>query len=196
MSRTTPPPAMPPAGMPDPERKPNPQAQTPGAAAQAPNNTTPMAPSVGASAPPNKAGQPADRAHSRPPHHAQHAAHKMSSPPGTAGGNGAPKAAPPGAPGTAKPGAKPVPGAPPAAGGMPPIDQLQGRPIGRVLTKMGKVTRDQVVEALTFQKEKGGAVGRILIDLGYLKEHDLNIALAAQRGYEWLDLENIKISAQ
>src|SRR5689334_11924896 len=35
-----------------------------------------------------------------------------------------------------------------SSGGMPPIDQLQGRPIGRVLTKMGKVTREQVVEAL------------------------------------------------
>ena len=57
-----------------------------------------------------------------------------------------------------------------------PIDQLQGRPIGRVLTKMGKVTREQVVEALDFQKSKGGALGRILIDLGYIKEADLNIA--------------------
>src|SRR5437868_12547065 len=46
----------------------------------------------------------------------------------------------------------------PAVPGMPPIDQLQQRPIGRVLTKMGKVTRDQVVEALTFQKSKGGAL--------------------------------------
>ena len=76
---------------------------------------------------------------------------------------------------------------------MPPIDQLQGRPIGRVLTKMGKVTREQVVEALTFQKSKGGALGRILIDLGYIKEVDLNIALAAQRGYELVNLDGMKI---
>ena len=75
---------------------------------------------------------------------------------------------------------------------MPPIDQLQGRPIGRVLTKMGKVTREQVVEALTFQKSKGGALGRILIDLGYIKENDLNTGLAAQRGYEWISLEGAK----
>jgi type IV pilus assembly protein PilB len=75
---------------------------------------------------------------------------------------------------------------------MPPIDQLQGRPIGRVLTKMGKVTREQVVEALTFQKSKGGALGRILIDLGYIKETDLNAALAAQRGYEFVSLEGVK----
>src|SRR5438034_7466986 len=78
-------------------------------------------------------------------------------------------------------------------GGIPPIDQLQGRPIGRVLTKMGKVTRDQVVEALTFQKSKGGALGRILIDLGYIKDTDLNIALAAQQGYELVNLDGVMI---
>jgi len=76
---------------------------------------------------------------------------------------------------------------------MPPIDQLQGRPIGRILTKMGKVTRDQVVEALTFQKSKGGALGRILIDLGYVTETDVNIGLAAQRGYEMVELEGMTI---
>src|SRR2546421_11897054 len=81
-------------------------------------------------------------------------------------------------------------------GGIPPIDQLQGRPIGRVLTKMGKVTRDQVVEALTFQKSKGGALGRILIDLGYIKETDLNIALAAQLGYELVSLEGKTITPE
>mgnify|MGYP000274200123 CR=1 FL=1 len=85
------------------------------------------------------------------------------------------------------------PDAAPAGGGMPPIDQLKGRPIGRVLTKMGKVTRDQVVEALQFQKSKGGAIGRILIDLGYIQEKDLNVALAAQRGYEMISLEGVKI---
>jgi type IV pilus assembly protein PilB len=81
----------------------------------------------------------------------------------------------------------------PATPSMPPVDQLQGRPIGRVLTKMGKVTREQVVEALDLQKRRGGALGRILIDLGYVKESDLNIALAAQRGYELLDLSGVNI---
>src|SRR3954464_15274340 len=79
------------------------------------------------------------------------------------------------------------------AGGMPPIDQLQGRPIRRLLTRMGRVTRGQVVEALNFQKSKGGALGRILIDLGYIKETDLNIALAAQKGYELVNLEGVNI---
>jgi type IV pilus assembly protein PilB len=77
---------------------------------------------------------------------------------------------------------------------MPAIDQLQGRPIGRILTKMGKVTREQVVEALNFQKSKGGAIGRILMDLGYIKETELNIGLAAQKGYELFNLDGITIS--
>src|SRR5688572_4882621 len=64
--------------------------------------------------------------------------------PATASGNGAAAAGP----------------APAPVQGIPPIDQLQGRPIGRVLTKMGKVNREQVVEALDFQKRKGGALGR------------------------------------
>jgi type IV pilus assembly protein PilB len=58
---------------------------------------------------------------------------------------------------------------------------------------MGKVNRDQVVEALDFQKRKGGALGRILIDLGYVKESDLNIALAAQKGYELVNLDGVNI---
>jgi type IV pilus assembly protein PilB len=77
-------------------------------------------------------------------------------------------------------------------GGMPPVDQLQGRPLGRVLQKMGKVSREQYQEALNFQKDKGGALGRILIDLGYIKEGDLNIALAAQKGYEFFSVEGYK----
>jgi len=77
-----------------------------------------------------------------------------------------------------------------------PLDverDLKGRKIGRILTKQGKVTREQVNEALEFQKSKGGAIGRILMDLGYIKETELNIALAAQKGYELFNLDGINI---
>jgi len=116
--------------------------------------------------------------------------------PAIAGGNGTSK--PPTGGGSKVAGGSSSP--PPSGGGaptsgIPPIDQLQGRPIGRVLTKMGKVTREQVTEALNFQKSKGGGapLGRILIDLGYVKEGDLNIALAAQRGYELVNLDGVNI---
>ena len=81
----------------------------------------------------------------------------------------------------------------PASRGLPPISELKGRPLGRVLQKMGKVTREQYTEGLNFQKQKGGALGRILIDLGFIKETDLNIALAAQQGFELVSLEGLDI---
>ena len=169
MSRITPPAPGAAPGQPNPHRPTTPQASAPGVAANKPNVTTPQAPSVGASGPPTAGGMPANKVPVRP------------------GGPGAPPGAKPPA-SAAGPGTAPAP-----TPGMPPIDQLQGRPIGRVLTKMGKVTREQVVEALTFQKSKGGALGRILIDLGYIKEVDLNTALAAQRGYELVNLDGVLI---
>ena len=182
MSKLTPPAA------PSPSNNPKPPS-IPGIAGNRPG-TTPMAPSIGASAPPTaRTHVPADRAHSGSTPALQKAA---------AGGSGTAK--PPTANGHGSNGSGGRPGGPtpasPTPGGMPPLDQLQGRPLGRVLTKMGKVTREQVVEALNFQKSKGGAIGRILMDLGYIREVDLNIALAAQKGYELYNLEGMIIPVE
>src|SRR5579862_4398581 len=52
------------------------------------------------------------------------------------------------------------PGGPSGPGGggggmkMPPIDQLKNRPLGRVLIKMGRLTREQVHQALGVQVEQ------------------------------------------
>jgi type IV pilus assembly protein PilB len=76
---------------------------------------------------------------------------------------------------------------------MPPISQLRGRPLGRILIKMGKVTRAQVSEALDLQKKKRGPLGQLLIELGYVEEKDVDTALAAQVGMESITLANIDI---
>ena len=76
---------------------------------------------------------------------------------------------------------------------MPPIAQLKGRPIGRILIKMGKVSRAQVSEALDLQKKKGGPLGQLMIELGFVEETDVNLALAAQVGMESISLGNIDI---
>ena len=68
------------------------------------------------------------------------------------------------------------------------VSQLKNRPLGRVLVKMGKVTRDQVHEALDVQKAKGGPIGQILVDLGYIDDKALRLALAHQAGMEFVDL--------
>jgi type IV pilus assembly protein PilB len=61
---------------------------------------------------------------------------------------------------------------------------------------MGLLTREQVHHALTIQKQKGGQIkiGQILIELGLIKEKQLLIALAAQRGMEYINLDTMDIT--
>lgn len=73
------------------------------------------------------------------------------------------------------------------------IDALKGRKIGRILTKLGKVSREQVHEALALQEQQRAPLGQILVELGYVTEEDINQALAAQAGMETLDLEAMEI---
>ena len=79
---------------------------------------------------------------------------------------------------------------------MPPIEQLRGRQLGRILIKMGKLRRSQVLEALDIQKERRGPIGAILVELGYITEEDLNFALAAQSGMEAVDLNKVDVSPE
>jgi len=78
----------------------------------------------------------------------------------------------------------------------PTIEQLRGRPIGRVLIKMGKLRRSQVEEALEIQKQQRGPIGSILVELGYITEDDLNRALAAQSGMETVNLAKMDIPVE
>jgi len=79
---------------------------------------------------------------------------------------------------------------------MPPIEQLKGRPLGRILIKMGQVTRTQVHEALELQKQKGGPMGQILVEMGHISEDVLQLALAAQVGMPPIDLDNVDVPAE
>jgi type IV pilus assembly protein PilB len=76
----------------------------------------------------------------------------------------------------------------------PQLSELQGRRIGRILTRLGKATREQVHEALQMQSQRRMPLGQLLIELGYVTEADVNAALAAQSGMESLDLEAMEIS--
>jgi len=83
---------------------------------------------------------------------------------------------------------------------LPPIEQLRGRPIGRVLIKMGLLTREKVHQCLEIQKQrqkqghKNVPIGGIFVELGLVDERHLNIALAAQRGMENITLDGLDIS--
>ena len=73
------------------------------------------------------------------------------------------------------------------------IGALCGRPLGRVLVKMDKITREQVHEALKIQKDRGGPLGEILVDMGLIDNDTRSLALAYQAGMEFIDLNTVNI---
>ncbi|MBM4023872.1 MAG: pilus assembly protein PilB [Planctomycetes bacterium] len=81
---------------------------------------------------------------------------------------------------------------------LPPVEQLRGRPLGRILMKMGVLSREKVHECLEVQKQRGGNVriGQIFLELGLVSETELQIALAAKRGMEYTSIDGLDIAAE
>jgi len=81
---------------------------------------------------------------------------------------------------------------------MPTTDpaELKNRKLGRVLTKMGKVSREQVHEAMAIQKERKKPIGELLTELGYVTELDVQQALAGQAGMAFEDISQLELSSE
>lgn len=79
---------------------------------------------------------------------------------------------------------------------IPPVSELKGRSLGRILIKMGLLTREKVHEGLVLQKERGGKVklGQVFLEMNLIKNRDLRMALAGQRGMEYVDIDGLNIS--
>jgi type IV pilus assembly protein PilB len=84
----------------------------------------------------------------------------------------------------------------PIKGKLVAVEKLRGRQLGRILINMGRLSRQQVNEALDIQKQRRGPIGRILVELGAITEEDLSIALAAQRGMQMIDLAKVDAPAE
>jgi len=80
---------------------------------------------------------------------------------------------------------------------LPPIEQLRGRTLGRILIKIGVLSREQVHECLKIQNQRGGKVriGQVFLELGLVDEDQLRVALAAQRGMEYINIDGSDIPA-
>ncbi len=76
--------------------------------------------------------------------------------------------------------------------------ELKGRKIGRVLTKMGVVTREQVHQAIGIQKGRSQKIklGQILIEMELCTQLDIDKALAGQAGMEYADLAGIELDEE
>jgi type IV pilus assembly protein PilB len=77
---------------------------------------------------------------------------------------------------------------------LPPVEQLRGRALGRILIKMGVLSRNKVHECLKIQSQrKDVQIGQIFLELGLVDDFQLQMALAAQRGMEYMSLDGIDI---
>jgi type IV pilus assembly protein PilB len=64
--------------------------------------------------------------------------------------------------------------------------------------KMGVLSREKVHECLEIQKQRGGSIriGQIFLELGLVDETQLQVALAAKRGMEYLSIDGVDIPAE
>jgi type IV pilus assembly protein PilB len=67
------------------------------------------------------------------------------------------------------------------------------KPLGQLLKEMELVTEGQIQEGLQIQREKGGALGDILVGLNYITNDELLLALGAQMGMEVVPMEEMEV---
>ena len=65
--------------------------------------------------------------------------------------------------------------------------------LGEVLLERGVINRAQLEQALAYQREHGGLMGQVLIQLGLITEEEVALALTAQYGFPYLPLDNYEI---
>jgi type IV pilus assembly protein PilB len=61
--------------------------------------------------------------------------------------------------------------------------------IGEMLVAGGMIKEDQLTRALEEQKKRGGKIGEILVDLGFVNEHNLATFLARQLHIPYIEIE-------
>jgi len=68
------------------------------------------------------------------------------------------------------------------------------KPLGQILKEMRLITESQVQEAFAIQRQRGGALGTLLVNLNYVTEQEVLTALGIQAGMEVADLDAMEIA--
>lgn len=68
--------------------------------------------------------------------------------------------------------------------------------LGQILKDMKLITESQVQEALAIQKQRGGAIGDILVELNYVTEEEVLVALGRQAGMPFIDLDDVELAPE
>ncbi len=75
-------------------------------------------------------------------------------------------------------------------------NRINLKQLGELLVDQGLINKAQLQAALEVQKDKGGLIGQVLVDLGYVTEEAIAQAITAQYGFPYLPLENYEIDLE
>jgi len=75
-------------------------------------------------------------------------------------------------------------------------NRINLKQLGELLAERNLITKDQLKHALEVQKDKGGLIGQIMVDLGYVSEEAIAQAITVQYGFPYLPLENYEIDTE
>ena len=70
------------------------------------------------------------------------------------------------------------------------------RRIGELLLEDGKLSPENLEEALNHQKKEGGLIGQILIRMGYITEEELIAAIGRQLQIPYIPLSNYSVNME
>ncbi len=73
------------------------------------------------------------------------------------------------------------------------MKKLVQKQLGELLIDNKLITPDNLAQALQVQREKGGLIGQVLVQLGFTTEETIAQALTAQYGFPYLPLSGYEI---
>ncbi len=65
--------------------------------------------------------------------------------------------------------------------------------VGDLLVEAGAITEEELQEALTYQKEHGGRIGNVILELGFISQDLLVTVLTTQMGLDYIELKACKL---
>lgn len=77
---------------------------------------------------------------------------------------------------------------------MQKLNRITKKKLGEILLEEGKLTQNQLEEAIKIQKETKEKLGEIFIKLRYVTEEDIVFCIASQYGLPYLEISRYKIN--
>lgn len=74
--------------------------------------------------------------------------------------------------------------------------KIINKKLGDLLVEKGIITQRQLEQALELQREKGGLIGELLVELKFTTEEEIAKTLTAQYGFAYLPLSNYEIDLE